>query len=611
MCGIVGYVGLEQAQPVLVEGLARLEYRGYDSAGICTLNEAGATTVRRAVGKLASLRDRLAAEPCPGMVGIGHTRWATHGRPSEENAHPHTSDGITVVHNGIIENHRELRLALIAKGRTFRSETDTEIFAHLIAVERAAGADLLTAVRRGLQHVRGAYALAVVDEHTPTEVAFARLASPLVLGVGEHAHFLASDVPAVLAHTKRFVFLEDGDMGVIRQDGYTIVDHDGNAVIRVPKEIAWSATMAEKDGHKHFMHKEMVEQPRAVTDTLRGRLSFDDAQIVLDGVDMDILRGVKRVVLTACGTSWHSGLIGRTLIEQLARIPCEVDLASELRYRDPVLEEGTLVVAISQSGETADTLAALKEVKRRGAAVMSVCNVIDAAIPRLCADSAGTLYTRAGPEIGVASTKAFVTQLVAMHLLALSLASLRGTLSKDQLLEDMRALARLPVDLEELLSREDAVRAVAQRYTGARDMLYLGRGLMFPIALEGALKLKEISYIHAEGYAAGEMKHGPIALIDEEMPVVVLALPGPGYEKVVSNLEETRARGGRIIAVVADDDHTLDDDVEAVLRVPSSHQRTQPVLAVLPLQLFSYHVADLRGQDVDQPRNLAKSVTVE
>ncbi len=611
MCGIVGYVGHRLAEPVLVEGLARLEYRGYDSAGVCTLDSAGVVTVRRAVGKLKALRDRLATEPCLGTTGIGHTRWATHGRPSEHNAHPHTSDGITVVHNGIIENHRELRLELQAAGRVFSSETDTEIFAHLIAAERARGSDLLASMRSALKRVHGAYALAVVDSKHPEQIAFARQASPLVVGVGSGEMFLASDVPAVLAHTRNFIFLEDGDCGVIDKDGVTTVDVDGNTVERAVKEITWTATMAEKDGHKHFMHKEIFEQPRAITDTLRGRLGFDDAEIMLDGVNADALKKVKRILITACGTSWHAGLVGRALIEQLARVPVEVDLASELRYRDPILEEGTLVIAVSQSGETADTLAALKEVKRRGMQIMSICNVIDAAIPRLCADSAGTLYTRAGPEIGVASTKAFVTQLVAFHLLALQLASLRGTVTKEVMLDDMRALARLPVEMEELLTREASIRAIAQQHTSARDMLFLGRGMMFPIALEGALKLKEISYIHAEGYAAGEMKHGPIALIDEHMPVLVLALPGPGYEKVISNMEETRARGGRVLAVVADDDHALDDSVEALFRVPASHPRTQPVLAVLPLQLFSYHVADLRGQDVDQPRNLAKSVTVE
>ena len=615
MCGIVGYTGTRPAEPVLIEGLQKLEYRGYDSAGVCTLDDRGVRTTRRALGKLAALKARLSSEPCPGTTGIGHTRWATHGRPSEKNAHPHESDGVTVVHNGIIENHRELRLELQARGRVFTSETDTEIFAHLIALARQQGLPLLEAVRRAVGRVQGAYALAVVDEKTPGALAFARLASPLVVGVGEGEMFLASDVPAVLAHTRNFVFLEDGDCGMIEAERYVVVDAAGVAVQRPVKTITWSAVMAEKGGHKHFMHKEIVEQPRAITDTLRGRLSFDDAAILLDGVDNGALLSTRRVVIIACGTSWHSGLVGASLIESLARVACSVELASEFRYRDPVLDADTLVIAISQSGETADTLAALKEAKRRGCRVLSVCNVVDAAIPRVCAIGdglgAGTLYTRAGPEIGVASTKAFVTQLVALHLLALQLAQLRNTMTKEALLEDMTALAHLPIHMEKVLAREDDVRALAQHHVNARDMLFLGRGLLFPIALEGALKLKEISYIDAEGYAAGEMKHGPIALIDDAMPVLVLALPGPGYEKVISNLEETRARGGRVLALVSDDDHSLDDQIEGVLRVPTSHQRTMPVLAVLPLQLFSYHVADLRGLDVDQPRNLAKSVTVE
>jgi glucosamine--fructose-6-phosphate aminotransferase (isomerizing) len=619
MCGIVGYTGARIAEPVLIEGLQKLEYRGYDSAGVCTVDVVdgkGVVHLRRAVGKLAALRSRLATEPCPGTTGIGHTRWATHGKPSEQNAHPHRYDGVTVVHNGIIENHRALRAELQAQGHVFSSETDTEIFAHLIARERRAGASLHESVRGAVRRVHGAYALAVVDERCPGEVAFARLASPLVVGVGDGEMFVASDVPAVLEHTRRFVFLEDGDTGTITAQGLVLTDVDGKQLSRETKQILWSAVMAEKGGHKHFMHKEIAEQPRAVTDTLRGRLGLDDGDVNLDGVDVDVLGRAKRIVITACGTSWHAGLVGRYLIEQLARVPCEVELASELRYRDPVLHDDTLVLAISQSGETADTLAALKECKRRGTMVMSICNVIDAAIPRVCAPdgsgrTAGTLYTRAGPEIGVASTKAFVTQLVALHLLALQLASVRKAMTKDQLVADLQALAELPMAIERLLDAEDDVKAAAARYVAARDMLFLGRGLLFPIALEGALKLKEISYIHAEGYAAGEMKHGPIALIDEQMPVLVLALPGPGYEKVISNMEETRARGGRILAVVDDDDHALDTQVEALFRVPARHARTAPVLATIPLQLFAYHVACLRGLDVDQPRNLAKSVTVE
>ena len=610
MCGIVGYVGKQQAEPTLVDGLARLEYRGYDSAGVATL-DGGKTAVRRAAGKLMSLRARLDAEPCPGSTGIGHTRWATHGRPSEQNAHPHTSDGVTVVHNGIIENHRELREELKKQGRVFTSETDTEIFAHLIAMARARGLDLLGAISDATAHVRGAYALAVLDEKSPGKIGFAKLASPLVVGFGEGENFLASDVPAVLQHTRRFVFLEDGDVGVIGAGDAIIANAAEKNPVRPVKTITWSAVMAEKGGHKHFMHKEICEQPRAITDTLRGRLLLDEGKVALDGVDDSKLKDITRVLITACGTSWHAGLVGKYLVEKLARIHCEVELASELRYRDPVIDDKTLVLAISQSGETADTLAALKECKRLGARVMSVCNVVDAAIPRACEGSAGTLYTRAGPEIGVASTKAFTTQLVAMHLFALALAQKRGTLSAPQALEEMNALARLPLEMERCLEREADVVKLAQLHVNAKDMLFLGRGLTFPIALEGALKLKEISYIHAEGYAAGEMKHGPIALIDDKMPVVVLALRGPGYEKVLSNLEEVSARGGKIIAVAVDGDLDVEKSCEGVLRIPGSHPHTQPALATVPLQLFAYHVADLRGTDVDQPRNLAKSVTVE
>ena len=610
MCGIVGYVGARNAEPILVEGLAKLEYRGYDSAGVATLED-GKTHVRRAAGKLANLRARLQSEPCPGSVGVGHTRWATHGRPSEENAHPHTSDGVTVVHNGIIENHAALRDELKKQGRTFTSETDTEIFAHLIAMARAQGLPLLAAVKDATSRVEGAYALAVLDKSTPGAIAFAKLASPLVVGYGEGESFLASDVPAVLAHTRKFVFLEDGDVGLVEGAKVTIETTTSGPVDRPVKTIHWSPVMAEKGGHKHFMHKEIFEQPRAVTDTLRGRLAFEEGKVVLDGVDVAKLASATRVLITACGTSYHAGMVGKYLVEKLARVPCEVELASELRYREPVLDAGTLIVAISQSGETADTLAALKDALSKGASAMAICNVVDAAIPRTCEKSAGTLYTRAGPEIGVASTKAFTTQLVALHLFALAMAQTRGKLSRAQLHDEMQALARLPLEMEKVLESEEQVRQLAHQHMQAKDMLYLGRGLFFPIALEGALKLKEISYVHAEGYAAGEMKHGPIALVDETLPVVVLALQGPGYEKVVSNLEEVKARGGRILAVCNHDDAHLARHAEGVMRVPTSHPHTLPALAVVPLQLFAYHVADQRGTDVDQPRNLAKSVTVE
>jgi glucosamine--fructose-6-phosphate aminotransferase (isomerizing) len=610
MCGIVGYIGSREAEPILVGGLSRLEYRGYDSAGIATI-DGGAAKIVRAEGKLVNLRARLAESPCPGSVGIGHTRWATHGRPSEDNAHPHTSDGVTVVHNGIIENHREIREQLAAKGRSFYSDTDTELFAHLIALERPNHESLLDTLRAALTGVRGAYAVAVLDEQDPSEIAFAKLASPLVVGVAADEAFLASDVAAVLEHTRRFLFLHDGDYGVVRRGAVEIVDADGEPVEREIKEVNWSPVMAEKGGHKHFMHKEIFEQPRAVTDTLRGRLAFDEGRVALDDVDVSRLEEVSRVVIVACGTSWHAGLVGKFLIEKLARVPVEVDLASEFRYRSPVLDENTLVLAISQSGETADTLAAVQEAGRLGAMRMAICNVIESAIPRACDESLGTLYTRAGPEIGVASTKAFVTQLVALHLVALALAQSRSAVDVETLASEMEALATAPLLMESMLDHEQSIRSLARQYKDCRDMLYLGRGLLFPIALEGALKLKEISYIHAEGYAAGEMKHGPIALIDEEMPVVVLALPGPGYEKVASNLEEVRSRGGKIIVVSSPRDERLTDLADGVMTVPDCADHIQPLLAVIPLQIFSYHVADLRGTDVDQPRNLAKSVTVE
>ncbi len=611
MCGIVGYVGAKQAEPILVDGLSRLEYRGYDSAGVATLNESK-TDCKRAAGKLAMLRQRLEAEPCIGTTGIGHTRWATHGRPSEQNAHPHTSDGVTVVHNGIIENHRALREELKKQGRVFTSETDTEIFAHLIAVERSKGADLLASIRAALKRVDGAYALAVLDEKTPGTIGFAKLASPLVVGFGDGESFLASDVPAVLQHTRRFVFLEDGDCGVMKAGDVTIVEAASGKIAQRPvKTITWSAVMAEKGGHKHFMHKEIFEQPRAVTDTLRGRLLLDEGRVALDGLDESKLKDVTRVLITACGTSWHAGLFGKYLIEKLARVSCDIELASELRYRDPVLDASTLVIAVSQSGETADTLAALKEAKRLGARVMSVCNVVDAAIPRACEDSAGTLYTRAGPEIGVASTKAFTTQLVALHLLALGLAQRRGTLTPAAALEEMTALARLPLEIEHALEHEADIVKLAQHHINARDMLYLGRGLAFPIALEGALKLKEISYIHAEGYPAAEMKHGPIALIDADMPVVFIAPHDSVFEKVVSNVQEVKARGGRVIAITSREEPSLDGKIDYEFRIPETIDMLNPVLAAIPLQLLAYYIAAKRGLNVDQPRNLAKSVTVE
>jgi glucosamine--fructose-6-phosphate aminotransferase (isomerizing) len=567
--------------------------------------------VRRAKGKLANPVALLAQSPLAGTTGIGHTRWATHGRPSDENAHPHSYGGVAVVHNGIIENHLELKSALAAKGHAFSSETDTEIVAHLVAQALEDGRrDLAEAVRAALAQVRGSYAIAVVAEKRPGEIVAAKNASPLVVGYGEGESFLASDVPAILEHTRLVSYLEEGELAVLTPEGIAIEDAAGAPVKRPPRRIEWSAVAAEKDGHKHFMHKEIFEQPRAVADTIRGRISLEAGDVVLDGIDLDPawVRDLDRVVVVACGTSWHAGLSGRLMIEQLARIPVEVELASEFRHRDPVVGPRTLVLAISQSGETADTLAAVKEAKKRGARAFAICNVLGAAIPRECE---GTLYTHAGPEIGVASTKAFTTQLAALFLVAVRLGRLRGTLSAEAAREHLEALVQIPQLMDQVLRQEPTILPVAKRCAAVRDVLFLGRGSQYPVALEGALKLKEISYIHAEGYAAGEMKHGPIALIDENLPVVVLAVKEPSYEKTLGNIEEVRARGGQVIAVVAEGDTHAASLATMALVVPQCPPLLAPLLTILPLQFLAYHVADLKGTDVDQPRNLAKSVTVE
>ncbi len=610
MCGIVGYVGPRPCVDLIVGGLRRLEYRGYDSAGVAAVGPAG-LDIRRSKGKLQNLVERLKGEPVAGSTGIGHTRWATHGRPSDENAHPHRFGGVAVVHNGIIENHLELKAALQGRGHKFSSETDTEIFAHLIsdALERPARGDLRAAVREALGQVRGTYAIAVVSEKSPRTIVAAKNASPLVVGYGEGESFLASDVPAILEHTRIVNYLEEGELAVLTPEGIAIEDASGSPVTRPPRRIEWSAVAAEKDGHKHFMHKEIFEQPRAVTDTIRGRISLEEGDVVLDGMDLDPawVKEIDRVVV-ACGTSWHAGLSGRLMIEQLARLAVDVELASEFRHRDPVVGPRTFVLAISQSGETADTLAAVKEAKKRGARAYAICNVLGSAIPRECL---GTLYTHAGPEIGVASTKAFTTQLAALFLLAVRLGRMRGTLTAEAAREQLEALVKIPAQMEHVLRQEPTVLPVARRCAAARDVLFLGRGSQFPVALEGALKLKEISYIHAEGYAAGEMKHGPIALIDENLPVVVLAVKEPSYEKTLGNVEEVRARGGQVIAVVAEGDTHAASLATVALVVPQSPPLLAPLLTILPLQFLAYHVADLKGTDVDQPRNLAKSVTVE
>jgi len=610
MCGIVGYVGPRQCVDIILSGLRKLEYRGYDSAGVAVVGASG-LSVARAKGKLRNLAERLSEKPLAGTTGIGHTRWATHGRPSDENAHPHAYGGVAVVHNGIIENHLELKAQLSSRGHRFASETDTEIFAHLIADALDGGSQgLAAAVRAALKQVQGSYAIAVVSERRPGEIVAAKNASPLVVGFGKGESFLASDVPAILEHTREVIYLEEGELACLTAQGIELQGRDGEPVRRAPRRIEWSAVAAEKEGHKHFMHKEIFEQPRAVTDTIRGRTILEAGDSALDGLELDegTVRGLERLIIVACGTSWHAGLAGRNMIERLARLPVEVELASEFRYREPIVGPRTLCLAVSQSGETADTLAAVKEAKRRGARAVSICNVVGSAIPRECD---GTLHTHAGPEIGVASTKAFTTQLAALFLLAVRLGRLRGTLSKEQGVQHLEALRQIPLWMEQVIRQEPAVMPVAKRCVQARDVLFLGRGCQFPVALEGALKLKEISYIHAEGYAAGEMKHGPIALIDENLPVVVLATREAAYEKTLGNMEEVRARGGHVFAVVSEGDTQAASLAEIALTVPAAPPLLAPLLSILPLQFLAYHVADLKGTDVDQPRNLAKSVTVE
>jgi glucosamine--fructose-6-phosphate aminotransferase (isomerizing) len=611
MCGIVGYVGEREAAPILLRGLRRLEYRGYDSAGVAIANGEPAR-IYRCRGKLAELERLLETESPRGNVGIGHTRWATHGRPSDRNAHPHRAGGVSVVHNGIIENHLELRRRLTAEGREFLSETDTEVIAHLVDRAIAAGSPtLVEAVRAALHEVHGAYAIVVIADGFKDEIVAAKLSSPLVLGMGDGETIVASDVPALIDHTRNVVFLEDGDLVDVTRGGARLyrIDGDGAPIERATRVIAWDATQAEKGGYPHFMLKEIHEQPRAVADTLRGRLDVETADARLDEAAGAIdAAGLRRVVLLACGTSYHAGLVGKFLIEGLSRVPCEVDLASEFRYRDPVVGAGDLVVAISQSGETADTLAAVKEARARGCRVLAVSNVVDAAIPR-AAD--GALYTHAGPEIGVASTKCFTAQLTALALLGLHLGRRRAALGDEAAAAFTRELAAMPRKMKHALELAGDMTELARRLGGARDFLFLGRGPNYPIALEGALKLKEISYIHAEGYAAGEMKHGPIALIDDGLPVVVIAPRGPGYEKVLSNLAEVRAREGCVVAVATEGDSQLAAECELTVFVPETLPLLQPLLTVVPLQVLSYAVAVSRGNDVDQPRNLAKSVTVE
>jgi glucosamine--fructose-6-phosphate aminotransferase (isomerizing) len=627
MCGIVGYVGKKKVVPVIIEGLRRLEYRGYDSAGIAVGHPGSEKLeLRRAAGKLGNLEEVLREHPLDGTFGIGHTRWATHGRPTEENAHPHRdcTGRIVVVHNGIVENYLELKRELTAQGHKFVTETDTEIIAHLIEqVQKDAEAagkpvPLESAVRTAVKRLTGAFALGVLSSAEPDKIVAARFGPPVIIGVGEGESFVASDVPGILHHTRNVYFLADGDLAILTPAGVKLTDFDGNAIERELTRIQWDPIQAEKGGYKHFMLKEIWEQPRAVTDTTLGRVSLDSGKVFLGEMEIadEELARAAGISIAACGTSWHAGLTGKYMIERLARMPVDVDYASEYRYRDPIAGPHTLGLLITQSGETADTLAAQREMKALGSKTVAICNVVGAMVAR---EAHGAIYTHAGPEIGVASTKAFTSQLVALFLLAMKLGQLRGHLDKAQSIGLIEELSRLPVKIEEALRGCTAqCEELAKEFSTARDFLYLGRGIHFPISLEGALKLKEISYIHAEGYPAGEMKHGPNALIDETLPVVVLATRDEAdpasklrYEKTLSNIQEVTARSGRVIAIATEGDSTIGGLVEHVISIPPAPELLVPLIEIVPLQLLAYYIAVRRGCDVDQPRNLAKSVTVE
>jgi glucosamine--fructose-6-phosphate aminotransferase (isomerizing) len=624
MCGIVGYIGPKKVVPVIIEGLRKLEYRGYDSAGIAVVDAAGKLEIRRASGKLRNLEEVIQKSPIDGTYGIGHTRWATHGRPTEENAHPHRdcSGQIVVVHNGIIENYLELKEQLQREGHKFVTETDTEIVAHLVEKNLQFGdgqIPLEEAVRKSLKQLRGIYAVVFLSTSDPDKIVAARLGPPAVVGLGEGEYFVASDIPALLEHTRNMFFLADGDIAVLSKNGVRVMDHDGKPVERKPHHVAWDPIMAEKGGYKHYMQKEIFEQPRAVRDTFIGRISQDSGKIYLGemGLTQQQFREFKNVRIVACGTSWHAALAGKFMIERLARLPVEVDYGSEFRYRDPILDAKTLTVCISQSGETADTIAAQREAKQKGSPTLAICNVLGSMITR---EAAGSILTHAGPEIGVASTKAFTAQLTALVLLAAYLGEVRGALTGDAAKNLLQEFITIPHKIETILQadRSGFYENLARQFFRCSDFLYLGRGIHYPIALEGALKLKEISYIHAEGYPAGEMKHGPNALIDENLPVVVLATRDDSdpasvtlYEKSVSNIKEVKARDGIVISIVTQNDHLAREASDHLIELPPAPELLVPLLEIIPLQLLAYHIAVRRGCDVDQPRNLAKSVTVE
>ena len=612
MCGIVAYVGHREAAPLVLKGLKRLEYRGYDSAGIALLNGDGLKVYKKK-GKVTALEGELSGKDLHATIGMGHTRWATHGEPNDANAHPHYSfhRGLAIIHNGIIENYAAIKKSLTAKGRTFRSETDTEVLIQFIEdIQENTGSTLEEAVRLALLEVVGAYAIVVMSENDPTQLIAARKGSPLVIGVGENEFFFASDASPIIEYTKDVVYLNDYEVAVVRDGQLKIVTLENAPKTPYVQKVELELEAIEKGGYDHFMLKEIFEQPRSIADSMRGRVNADEGTLQLGGMRdyMDKLAKSKRIVIIGCGTSWHAGLVAEYIFEELARIPVEVEYASEFRYRNPIIKEGDSVIAISQSGETADTLAAIELAKSKGATIFGVCNVVGSSIAR--ATHAGA-YTHAGPEIGVASTKAFTAQVTVLTIMALAVAQRKGTISDSLFRLLLAELESIPAKVERVLQAADKVREIARIFTYARNFIYLGRGLNFPVALEGALKLKEISYIHAEGYPAAEMKHGPIALIDEDMPVVVIATKDSSYEKVVSNIQEVKARKGRVIAIVTEGDTNLPDIVDFVIEIPKVHDILMPLISVIPLQLLAYDIAVMRGRNVDQPRNLAKSVTVE
>ncbi len=619
MCGIVGYVGNKQVVPLIIDGLRKLEYRGYDSAGIAVVDENHALSLRRAEGKLRNLEECIRLNPLDGNYGIGHTRWATHGRPTEENAHPHRdcSGKIVVVHNGIIENYVPLKQKLTTAGHEFKTETDTEVVAHLVEEEMKSGASFEMAVRASVKQLHGIFALSIIHSDEPDTIIAVREGAPVVIGLGDGEFFVASDIPPILQHTRDVFYLGEREIAVLTKDSVRVTDFDGNVVEPKQQRITWDPIAAEKGGFKHFMLKEIYEQPRAVRDTSQGRVSLDTGKIYLDlaNISEDDLRQVTSITVAACGTSWHAGIAGKYMIEQMARVSVEVDYASEFRYRNPVLDENTLLIVISQSGETADTIAAMREAKKFGCKVLAVCNVQGSMIHR---EADGTIMTNAGPEIGVASTKAFTSQMIALYLFASHLGQLRGKMDESKAKYHAQQLAELPLKIEHLLNDADSIEELSKEFFRSQDFLYLGRGINFPVALEGALKLKEISYIHAEGYPAGEMKHGPNALIDEKLPVVVINTREEGnpaselrYEKTHSNIVEVKARDGIILSILTEGDEMSSVVSNHVIEIPRSSDFLSPILAIVPLQLLAYHIAVRRGCDVDQPRNLAKSVTVE